>query len=355
MALGDVGKVVSGAGAQVDPANNLLGIAAVIGAGMAMMSSDACLRVAIPEAGFGQSIAGRGVARLPSPDARGALAARTLVPSRHEVGGDEGAHRRRDRSGLVVQRGPAMDTDRQRQRRSSVHPSRDHDGGGVDVRRARRLAALACRLGWFRWGSPHPEAGNGRVYVVVHVGCCGDAVHVDSRSRHEPHRQHRSDPAHRRRDGRVRQPVRPCVDAIQSWCSPHRQSPRHDRRGGRAHGGRLYLPRTRHAQRRDVGSGAVPLCHDPLGNRYRGSRLGRDSRCPRRLGHRHCHCGRSGHLHARKAPGAVQANGRHSHEGQSARHRSHARLGHGVRHQRRDDETCDRRASHSESSLSFAA
>lgn len=40
--------------------SNLFGIAAVIGAGIAMMSSDACLRVAIPEAGFGASIAGRG-------------------------------------------------------------------------------------------------------------------------------------------------------------------------------------------------------------------------------------------------------------------------------------------------------
>jgi drug/metabolite transporter (DMT)-like permease len=39
---------------------NLFGIAAVIGAGIAMMSSDVCLRVAIPEAGFGASIAGRG-------------------------------------------------------------------------------------------------------------------------------------------------------------------------------------------------------------------------------------------------------------------------------------------------------
>lgn len=41
--------------------SNLLGIAAVIGAGAAMISSDACLRVAIREIGLFEAIAGRGV------------------------------------------------------------------------------------------------------------------------------------------------------------------------------------------------------------------------------------------------------------------------------------------------------
>ena len=61
MVLGNIEKAVSTSVGTGRSSNNLLGIAAVIGAGMAMMSSDACLRVAIPEAGFGQSIAGRGV------------------------------------------------------------------------------------------------------------------------------------------------------------------------------------------------------------------------------------------------------------------------------------------------------
>ncbi len=61
MALDEVEKgVLTHAGSR-QPRSNLLGIAAVIGAGIAMMSSDACLRVAIPQAGFGTSIAGRGV------------------------------------------------------------------------------------------------------------------------------------------------------------------------------------------------------------------------------------------------------------------------------------------------------
>jgi hypothetical protein len=42
------------------PRNTQLGILAVIGAGAAMMSTDACLRLAIPEIGLGEAIMGRG-------------------------------------------------------------------------------------------------------------------------------------------------------------------------------------------------------------------------------------------------------------------------------------------------------
>jgi len=60
MALDDLEKSALTHARPRQTRSNLLGIAAVIGAGIAMMSSDACLRVAIPEAGFGASIAGRG-------------------------------------------------------------------------------------------------------------------------------------------------------------------------------------------------------------------------------------------------------------------------------------------------------
>lgn len=57
MALGNTGRVALG---ERNPRSNLLGIACVIGAGIAMMSSDACLRDAIPQVGLGVAIAGRG-------------------------------------------------------------------------------------------------------------------------------------------------------------------------------------------------------------------------------------------------------------------------------------------------------
>jgi len=60
MALEDVEKIGSGSAGAHRSRNNLLGIAAVIGAGAAMISSDACLRGVIAEAGLGQAIAGRG-------------------------------------------------------------------------------------------------------------------------------------------------------------------------------------------------------------------------------------------------------------------------------------------------------
>ena len=47
--------------AVTPPRNTQLGILAVIGAGVAMMSTDACLRIAIPEIGLGEAIMGRGV------------------------------------------------------------------------------------------------------------------------------------------------------------------------------------------------------------------------------------------------------------------------------------------------------
>ena len=46
--------------AVAPPRNTQLGILAMIGAGMAMISTDACLRVAIPEIGLGEAIMGRG-------------------------------------------------------------------------------------------------------------------------------------------------------------------------------------------------------------------------------------------------------------------------------------------------------
>lgn len=67
MALEDTtAATTAGAGAATDAhpvraKSNLLGIAAVIGAGAAMTSSDACLRVAIREIGLFEAIAGRGV------------------------------------------------------------------------------------------------------------------------------------------------------------------------------------------------------------------------------------------------------------------------------------------------------
>ena len=61
MRLQDADKTVAAdAGHGRRARGNLLGIAAVIGAGMAMMSSDACLRGAVTEAGLGLAIAGRG-------------------------------------------------------------------------------------------------------------------------------------------------------------------------------------------------------------------------------------------------------------------------------------------------------
>lgn len=62
MALDDTATAAAPqAAAAARPRNTQLGILAVIGAGLAMISTDACLRVAIPEIGLGEAIMGRGV------------------------------------------------------------------------------------------------------------------------------------------------------------------------------------------------------------------------------------------------------------------------------------------------------
>jgi drug/metabolite transporter (DMT)-like permease len=61
MVLDDAATATSAQSPATRPRNNQLGIFAVIGAGMAMMSTDACLRLAIPEIGLGEAIMGRGI------------------------------------------------------------------------------------------------------------------------------------------------------------------------------------------------------------------------------------------------------------------------------------------------------
>jgi drug/metabolite transporter (DMT)-like permease len=60
MALDDTAVATPTQSATARPRNTQLGILAVIGAGVAMMSTDACLRLAIPEIGLGEAIMGRG-------------------------------------------------------------------------------------------------------------------------------------------------------------------------------------------------------------------------------------------------------------------------------------------------------
>ena len=60
MALDDTATATPAQSAAARQRNTQLGILAVIGAGAAMISTDACLRVAIPEIGLGEAIMGRG-------------------------------------------------------------------------------------------------------------------------------------------------------------------------------------------------------------------------------------------------------------------------------------------------------
>ena len=59
MALDDTAAVAPSQSAA-RARNTQLGILAMVGAGMAMMSTDACLRIAIPEIGLGEALMGRG-------------------------------------------------------------------------------------------------------------------------------------------------------------------------------------------------------------------------------------------------------------------------------------------------------
>ncbi len=64
MAIEGVGKPSQGADVasrQPEAKSNLLGIVAVVGAGAAMISADACLRGAVRDIGLGAAIAGRGL------------------------------------------------------------------------------------------------------------------------------------------------------------------------------------------------------------------------------------------------------------------------------------------------------